>query len=116
MFKTVEKREKEKFLYELEEAIQIQGVEDQGRSLGQRKDQQVWFIDEDQGKLMKLHKDLDKEKPYLQGKPLKERCEILEEEVKLLWKKISAYEHYGNSERNLRNKAVDELNKAKKFI
>ena len=36
--------------------------------------------------------------------------------MKLLWQKIIAYEHYGDSERNLRNKAVDELNKAKKFI
>ena len=48
MIKTVQDREKEKFLYELEESIQE--IEDQGRSLGQRKDQQVWFIDEDQGK------------------------------------------------------------------
>jgi hypothetical protein len=80
MIKTVQGKEKEKFLYELEETIQ--GIEDQGRSLSRRKDQQVWFIDEDQGKLMNLHKELDEAKPYLQGKPSEERCVILDEEVK----------------------------------
>ena len=65
---------------------------------------------------MKLHKELDEAKPYLEGKPSKERCTILEEEVKLLWKKVSVYEHYGNSERNLKHKAGEELKKAKAKI
>ena len=52
----------------------------------------------------------------MKEKPPEEKCVILEDEVKLLWKKISIYFHYGNSEINLRNKAIDELNKAKKFI
>jgi hypothetical protein len=64
---------------------------------------------------LKLHKDLDKDKPYLKGKPSEERC-VIQEEVKLLWKKIVAYEYYGNSERNLRNKAVEALNRLKTQI
>ena len=83
MIKTTKSRESEKFLYEIEETIR--DIEDQGKALGQRKNQQVWFIDEDQGKLMKLHKELDEAKAYLKGKPSDERCVILEEEVKLLW-------------------------------
>ena len=114
MIKKVKNREKEKFLYEIEETIQ--GIEDQGRSINQRKEQQVWFIDEDLAKLLKLHKDLDKDKPYLQGRPSEERCVILDEEVKLLWKKIVAYVYYGNSERNPRNNAVEALNKVKTQI
>ena len=114
MIKTVDSREKEKYLYELGETIQE--IEDQGKALNQRKDQQIWLIDGDQGKLMKLHKELDEVKPYLKGKPSEERCVILEDEVRLLWRKISVYEHYGNSERILRNQAVDELNKVKTKI
>ena len=45
-----------------------------------------------------------------------EKCAILEKDFELLWKKVSVYEHYGDSERNLRNKAVDELNKVKAKI
>ena len=33
--------------------------------------------------------------------------------MELLWKKVRVYEHYGDAERNLRHKAVDELNKIK---
>ena len=65
---------------------------------------------------MKLHKELDEAKPYIKGKPSTERYVILDEEVKLLWRKVSVYEHYGNSERNLRNKVVEELNKIKAKI
>ena len=107
MIKTVDSREKEKYLYELGETIQE--IEDQGKALNQRKDQQIWFIDGDQGKLIKLHQELDEVKPYLKGKPSQENCVILEDVIKLLWREISVYEHFGNSERTLRNNAVDEL-------
>ena len=33
-----------------------------------------------------------------------------------VWKKIVAYGYYGNSERNLRNKAVEALNRLKTLI
>ena len=65
---------------------------------------------------MKLYKELEEVKPYLEGKPSEEKCIFLEDAVKLLWQKIIAYEHHGHSERRSRNKAVDELSKAKKFI
>jgi hypothetical protein len=61
MIKTIKNRESKKFLYEIEETIQ--GIEDQGRSLSQRKDQQVWFIDGDQGKLLKSNQKLEEDKP-----------------------------------------------------
>ena len=51
--------------------------------------------------------------PQYRGRCSEEKCAILEKDVELLWKKVSVYEHYGNSERNLRNKAVEELNKKK---
>ena len=82
MIKTIKNKEKEKFRFEIEEIIQ--SIEDQGRSQSQRKDQHVWLIDEDQGKLLKLHKDLDKAKPYLRGRPSEEKCVILEKEVEAL--------------------------------
>jgi hypothetical protein len=92
MIKTIKSRESEKFLYEIEETIR--DIEDQGKALGQRKNQQVWFIDEDQGELLKLHKDLEQDKPYCKGRQSDEKCEILEEEeVKLLWKKIRVYKY-----------------------
>ena len=54
--------------------------------------------------------------PQYRGRCSEEKCAILEKDVELLWKKVSVYEHYGNSERNLRNKAVEELNKIKAKI
>ena len=88
-------------------------IEDEGKAAIQRKEQKIWFIDVDQGKLMKLHKDLDEAMPHSKGNPSKERCTILTEEIDLLWKKVSVYESYGNSERDLRIKAVEEMNKIK---
>ena len=61
MIKTIDSRGKEKYLYELGETIQE--IEDQGKALNQRKDQQIWFIDGDHGKLMKLYKELEEVKP-----------------------------------------------------
>ena len=45
-------REQEKLVYGLGKAIQE--IEDRGKALKQRKDQQIWSIDEDQGKVVKL--------------------------------------------------------------
>ena len=97
--KTIKSRESEKFLYEIEQTIR--DIEDQGKALGQRKNQQVWFIDEDRGKILKLLQKLE----YSE-----EKGAILEKEVELLWKKVSVYEHYGDSERKLRDKAIEALN------
>jgi hypothetical protein len=58
-------REQEKFIFRLGEAIQE--IEDQGKALKQRKDQQIWFIDEDHGKVLKLHQKLDKDMPQYKG-------------------------------------------------
>ena len=62
---------------------------------------------------MKLHQKLDKDIPYYKGRYYEEKCAILEKDVELLWKKVRVHEHYGDAERNLRHKAVDELNKIK---
>lgn len=100
MIKTIKNKVKEKFRFEIEEIIQ--SIEDQGRSQSKRKDQNVRFIDEDQGKLLKLHKGLDTAKSYLNVQSLK-----------ILRKKIVVYESYGNSERDLRNKAVETFKRFK---
>ena len=62
---------------------------------------------------MKLHQKLDQDMPHYKGRYSEEKCAILEKDVELLWKKVRVYEHYGDAERNLRHKAVDELNKVK---
>ena len=54
--------------------------------------------------------------PQYKGRYSAEKCAILEKDVELLWKKVNVYELYGHSERNLRNKAVDELHKVKAKI
>ena len=51
--------------------------------------------------------------PQYKGRRSEEKRAILEKDVELLWKKVRVYEHYGDAERNLRHKAVDELNKIK---
>ena len=48
-------------------------VEDEAKAAILQKEQKTWFIDEDQGKLMKLHKELDEAMPYKKGKPSKLR-------------------------------------------
>ena len=58
-------REQEKIVYGLGEAIQE--IEDRGKALKDRKDQQIWFIDEDHGKVLKLHQKLDKDMPQYKG-------------------------------------------------
>ena len=42
-----------------------------------------------------------------------DKCFALDKDVDLLWKKVRAYEHYGDIERNLKNVAIFELVKAK---
>ena len=48
-------REQEKLVYGLEE--KIKEIEDRGKALKQRKDQQIWSIDEEQGEAFKVHKN-----------------------------------------------------------
>ena len=54
--------------------------------------------------------------PHYQGKYSEEKCAILGKDVELLWKKVSVCESYGDSERKLRNKAVEALNQFKNQI
>ena len=106
---------KEKLRYEIEEVAHCVGS--QGDSCKQRKDQQIWFIDEDQGKIMKMHKKLEKNMPQMIGRASEKKCVILEKEIELLWQKVVVYETYGNSERELRIKAVEALERfGKRFI
>ena len=78
-----------------------------------RKDQQVWSIDEEQGESLKVHKALDKNTSITKARYYQDKCFALDKDVDLLWKKVRAYEHYGDIEKNLKNVAIFELTKAK---
>ena len=45
------------------------------------------------------------------GARTEEKIEVLEKDIDLLWKKVSAYERHAIEERTLRIKAVEELRK-----
>jgi hypothetical protein len=99
-------REQQKLVYGLEEAVKE--IEDRGKALKHRKDQQVLSIDEEQGAALKVHQTLDKNTSITKGRYCQEKCEALEKDIELLWKKVRVYEYYGDAERNLRHKAADE--------
>jgi hypothetical protein len=104
-------REQEKLVYGLEETIKE--IEGRGKALKQRQDQQIWSIDEEQGESLKVHQNLDKNMSITKTRYYQEKCEALEKDIELLWKKVRAYEYHGDIERNLKNMAVDELTKVK---
>jgi ligand-binding sensor domain-containing protein len=54
----------------------------QGETAKRQKDQKIWLIDEKQGELLKLHKDVQAKLPHLQGRPSREKCVILEKEIR----------------------------------
>jgi hypothetical protein len=90
-------KEPEKLKQEVENITQE--IEDRGKALKQRKDQQIWFLDEEQGSILKLHQKLDKEWPKNRDQYYEEKSKTLEKEVELLWKKIRVYEQYREEER-----------------
>ena len=53
--------------------------------------------------------------PWLKpGEPHKDRQELFEKEIEILWDKAVVYEKYSEEERLLRNKAVDALKRHEK--
>ena len=107
-------REQQKIVYDIEETIK--DIENRGKVLKDRKDQQIWSIDEEQGESLKVHQTLDKNTSITKTRYYQEKCEALEKDIELLWKKVRVYEYYGDTERNLRNMAVDELNMIKEKL
>jgi hypothetical protein len=105
-------REQEKIVHDIEDTIK--DIEDQGRVLKDRKDQQIWSIDEEQGESLKVHQELDKNTSITKARYYQDKCCALDKDIDLLWRKVRAYEHYGDIERNLKNVAIFELTKAKK--
>ena len=89
MIKALATKETIRYEDEVEEVGNMIGI--QGDAAQRKKDQKIWFIDEEQDKRLKLHKDLQKNMPYLQGGPSREKCVILEKEVDVLWKKVRIY-------------------------
>ena len=78
-----------------------------------RKDQQIWSIDKEQGESLKVHQELDKNTSITKARYYQDKCFALDKDIDLLWKKVRAYEYYGDIERNLKNIAIDELTKVK---
>ena len=72
----------------------------QGDKAKRIKDRQIWFIDEEQDKLLAIRKG---------NLPSEVKCTILEQEIDVLWRKVRAYEAYGDFERSLRIHAVEAL-------
>ena len=71
MIKATDTKEKLRYEDEIEEVGY--NIGSQGDSCKRKKDQQKWFVDDEQGKILKLHKELEERRPHLRGKPSTEK-------------------------------------------
>jgi Mg2+ and Co2+ transporter CorA len=104
-------KEQEKIIQEVEDTIKA--IEDQGKELKDRKDKQIESIDKEQEEWIKIHQRLDKNTSMTKARYYEEKCYAQDKEIDLLWKKVRAYEYYGDIEKHLKNVAIQELIKVK---
>ena len=81
-----------------------------GATVKRTKDQEIWDLDEEQS-------DLYRRQLLLRYKrPSREKDNLAQEEIDLLWIEVRIYETYGDEERKLRDRAIDVLRQYEKQL